>query len=61
MLTAGVPDVILTRERGKNAALEATLRSQGVATWELPMVETAAGPDRCGKTVCAVWCRTLKL
>ena len=42
----GGPDVLLTRESGKNAALEATLRSHGVGTFEVPLVETVAGPDR---------------
>lgn len=49
---AGVPDVVLTREAGKNAALESILRSRGVNSFELPLVETAPGPDRCAIALC---------
>ena len=38
--------MVLTREAGKNGKLLALLAARGVAAMELPLVETAAGPDR---------------
>lgn len=38
--------VVLTREQGKNDKLRRVLEGRGIACLELPMVETAAGPDR---------------
>jgi hypothetical protein len=38
--------VVLTREAGKNAKLLAMLAARGVPAMELPLVETAPGPDR---------------
>ena len=43
---APAPQVVLTRELGKNGKLLRTLRARGVACLELPLLETAAGPDR---------------
>ena len=40
------PDVVVTRERGKNDKLMAELQQRGVNVLELPLVESAAGPDR---------------
>jgi uroporphyrinogen-III synthase len=39
--------VVLTREAGKNGQLLAALQRQGVACLEMPLLETAKGPDRC--------------
>ena len=46
---AGLPEpprVVLTREAGKNGKLQAMLAVRGVPALELPLVETAPGPDR---------------
>jgi len=43
---AGPPDVVVTRERGKNDKLIAELQQRGVNVLELPLVESTAGPDR---------------
>ena len=43
---AGSPQVVLTREQGKNGKLRRVLEGRGISCLELPMVETAAGPDR---------------
>ena len=40
------PDVVVTRERGKNDKLIAELQQRGVNVLELPLVESTAGPDR---------------
>lgn len=37
---------MLTREAGKNGKLQAMLAARGVRALELPLVETAPGPDR---------------
>lgn len=42
----GPPRVVLTREAGKNGKLRAMLAARGVRALELPLVETAPGPDR---------------
>ena len=39
------PKVILTREKGKNDPVRKLLEYQGVDCLELPLVETAPGPD----------------
>ncbi|KAI3427242.1 hypothetical protein D9Q98_007177 [Chlorella vulgaris] len=47
VMAATVPaQVVLTREQGKNDALRKVLESRGISCLELPMVETAAGPDQ---------------
>jgi uroporphyrinogen-III synthase len=38
--------VVLTREQGKNGMLRRVLEGRGISCLELPMVQTAAGPDR---------------
>ncbi|EFN56503.1 hypothetical protein CHLNCDRAFT_34953 [Chlorella variabilis] len=43
---SGDAQVVLTREQGKNGKLRRVLEGRGIACLELPMVETAAGPDR---------------
>ena len=40
------PQVVVTRERGKNGKLTQTLQQRGISVLELPLVETAIGPDR---------------
>lgn len=40
------PQVVLTREAGKNGKLQRMLEERGVRCLEMPLVETAAGPDR---------------
>ena len=40
-----VGKVLLTREEGKNGELAALLRERDVPCCELPMVQTAPGPD----------------
>lgn len=40
------PQVVLTRESGKNKQLAAALAANGIETLELPLVETRAGPDQ---------------
>ena len=40
------PQVVVTRERGKNGKLMKALQQRGVTVMELPLVETAAGPDQ---------------
>ncbi len=42
----GPPDVVVTRERGKNDKLIVELQQRGVNVLELPLVESTAGPDR---------------
>ncbi|KAL4447907.1 hypothetical protein ABPG75_005126 [Micractinium tetrahymenae] len=44
--TAATAQVVLTREQGKNRKLRKVLEGRGITCLELPMVETAAGPDR---------------
>ena len=39
------PAVVLTREAGKNGKLAAALAQRGLLTLELPLVQTAEGPD----------------
>lgn len=39
------PDVVLTRERGKNDRVKEMLEERGVHCLEVPMVETEEGPD----------------
>ncbi len=41
-----MPTVVLTRERGKNAALRARLEALGIEPFELPLLVHASGPDR---------------
>ena len=40
------PQVVVTRERGKNGKLMKALQQRGVTVMELPLVETAPGPDQ---------------
>ena len=40
------PQVVVTRERGKNGKLMKALQQRGVTVLELPLVETAPGPDQ---------------
>lgn len=40
------PQVVLTRERGKNGKLMKLLQQKGISVLEMPLVETAMGPDR---------------
>lgn len=44
--TAFAAQVVLTREAGKNGKLEKALKSQGISSFELPLVETSPGPQR---------------
>lgn len=37
---------MLTRERGKNGKLQKVLESRGITCLEMPLIETAPGPDR---------------
>ena len=39
------PQVVLTRERGKNGQLMSALQERGVSVLEMPLVETTPGPD----------------
>lgn len=41
------PDVVLTRESGKNGEMAQRLRDRNIEVLELPLVETGEGPDRC--------------
>ncbi|EFN56504.1 hypothetical protein CHLNCDRAFT_144105 [Chlorella variabilis] len=43
---SGDAQVVLTRAQGKNGKLRRVLEGRGIACFELPMLETAAGPDR---------------
>ena len=38
--------MVVTRERGKNGKLMQALRQRGITALELPLVETAPGPDQ---------------
>lgn len=40
------PQVVLTRESGKNKQLASALAAHGIDTLELPLVETRTGPDQ---------------
>ena len=40
------PQVVVTRERGKNGKLMKALQERGVTVLELPLVKTAPGPDQ---------------
>ena len=40
------PQVVVTRERGKNGKLMKALQQRGVTVMELPLVETAPGPHQ---------------
>ena len=40
------PQVVVTRERGKNGKLMKALQQRGITALELPLVETAPGPDQ---------------
>lgn len=44
--TSAAAQVVLTREQGKNGKLRKVLEKLGVSCLEMPLVETAAGPDR---------------
>jgi uroporphyrinogen-III synthase len=46
MSTATAPQVVVTREKGKNGKLMKALQQRGISVLELPLVETAPGPDR---------------
>lgn len=46
MAATAAAQVVLTREQGKNDALRKVLEGRGISCLELPMVETAAGPDQ---------------
>ena len=39
------PQVVLTREAGKNGKLKKMLESRGIHCLEMPLIETAKGPD----------------
>lgn len=41
------PEVVLTREQGKNGKLRKELEKRGISCLELPLIETDSGPDRC--------------
>jgi hypothetical protein len=41
------PDVVLTREAGKNGEMARRLKDRAVQVLEMPLVETGEGPDRC--------------
>ncbi|GAB4822604.1 hypothetical protein N2152v2_009650 [Parachlorella kessleri] len=43
---AAAPQVVLTREKGKNGKLQRELEARGISCLEMPLIETAAGPDR---------------
>ncbi|KAK9806404.1 hypothetical protein WJX73_002560 [Symbiochloris irregularis] len=43
---AASPKVVLTREKGKNKQLQDLLEAKGISSLELPLVESAPGPDR---------------
>ncbi|KAI8107154.1 hypothetical protein M9434_001799 [Picochlorum sp. BPE23] len=43
--SASAPDVILTREKGKNDIVRDLLEVRGIQCMEVPMVETEKGPD----------------
>lgn len=40
------PDVVLTREAGKNGEMAHLLKERSVEVLEMPLVETGEGPDR---------------
>jgi hypothetical protein len=40
------PQVVLTREKGKNGKLQKVLEARGITSLEVPLIETAPGPDR---------------
>ena len=40
------PQVLLTREAGKNDKLMSALRGKGVSAYEMPLVYSADGPDK---------------
>lgn len=44
--SSAAADIVLTREKGKNGKLAAALQQRGLRAIELPLVETAPGPDR---------------
>jgi uroporphyrinogen-III synthase len=44
--TNNIPDVVLTREAGKNGKLKKRLESLGLNTLEMPLLETSPGPDK---------------
>lgn len=41
-----LPQIVLTRERGKNGKLAKALQKKHLDVLEVPLVETALGPDR---------------
>ena len=43
----GAPEVVVTREAGKNTELLAALQNRGVSVLELPLIQHAEGPDLC--------------
>lgn len=51
------PDVVLTREAGKNGEMARRLKDRSLAVLEMPLVETGEGPDRCvGIDLCLTVC-----
>ena len=46
LIAAAGGQVLLTREAGKNAELLRRLSREGIDAVEVPMLETADGPDR---------------
>lgn len=44
--SGAAPEVVLTREAGKNGDLARRLAVRSISTLELPLVETGEGPDR---------------
>lgn len=43
---AGQPNVVVTREAGKNGKLVKALSQHNISCVEVPLIEHAAGPDR---------------
>jgi uroporphyrinogen-III synthase len=52
---AAAAQVVVTREQGKNGKLIKALQMHNISCLELPLIEHAAGPDRCAS--CLTWQR----
>lgn len=52
VVPAAAARVVLTREAGKNDKMKQALALQGIEAVELPLIEHAPGPDRCGHGRC---------
>lgn len=46
MAVAAAAEVVLTREKGKNGELAGLLDDRQISWMEVPLIESAAGPDR---------------